>query len=102
MVFFLFFFAGGCCAQSLLLCTGFSLVAVSGGFSLAVVCGLLLLLSMCSGVGGLQEYSSSLLVACGLSCSEACGISPDRELNPCPLHWQVDSYPLCHQGSPAP
>ena len=28
------------------------------------------------------------------------GISPDQGLNPCPLHWQVDSYPLCHQGSP--
>ena len=23
------------------------------------------------------------------------GIEP-----PCPLHWQEDSYPLCHQGSP--
>ena len=26
------------------------------------------------------------------------GISPDQELNPCPLHWQVGSYPLHHQG----
>ena len=23
-------------------------------------------------------------------------------LNPCPLHWQADSYPLHHQGSPFP
>ena len=36
----------------------------------------------------------------GLSCSEACGIFPDQGLNPCPLLWQVDFYPLCHQGSP--
>ena len=36
----------------------------------------------------------------GLSCSMACGIFPDQGLNPCSLHWQVDSKPLHHQGSP--
>ena len=25
----------------------------------------------------------------GLSCSTACGVSPDQGSNPCPLHWQV-------------
>ena len=30
----------------------------------------------------------------------ACGIFPDQGSNPCPLHWQVDSQPLHHQGSP--
>ena len=25
---------------------------------------------------------------------------PYQGSNPCPLHWQVDSYPLYHQGSP--
>ena len=30
------------------------------------------------------------------------GIFPDQGLNLCPLHWQVDSYPLHHQGSPSP
>ena len=35
-----------------------------------------------------------------LSCSAACGIFPDQELNPCLLHWQVDSLPLSEQGSP--
>ena len=34
------------------------------------------------------------------SCGATCGISPDQESNPCPLHWQVNSYPLCHQESP--
>ncbi|XP_067607093.1 cilia- and flagella-associated protein 68 isoform X1 [Pseudorca crassidens] len=34
------------------------------------------------------------------SCSAACGIFPDRGTNPCPLHRQVDSQPLRHQGSP--
>ena len=41
-----------------------------------------------------------VVVAFGLSCSEACGIFPDLGSNPCPLHWQVDSYPLHHPGSP--
>ena len=42
----------------------------------------------------------SVIVGHGLSCSTACGIFPDQGLNPCPLHWQVDSYPLGHLGSP--
>ena len=39
-------------------------------------------------------------MAHGLSCSAACGIFLDQGSNPCPLHWQVDSQPLRHQGSP--
>ena len=34
------------------------------------------------------------------SCSAACGIFPDQGSNPCPLHSQADSQPLCRQGSP--
>ena len=34
----------------------------------------------------------------GLSCTEACGIFPDRGLNSCLLHWQADSLPVSHQG----
>ena len=30
----------------------------------------------------------------------ACGISLDQGWNPYHLHWQADSYPLYHQGSP--
>ena len=30
------------------------------------------------------------------------GIFPTQGLNPCLLHWQVDSLPLSHQGSPCP
>ena len=44
---------------------------------------------------------ASVVVAHGLSCSQACGIFLDQESNPCPLHWQADSYPLRHQGSPS-
>ncbi|CAN0560203.1 unnamed protein product [Rangifer tarandus platyrhynchus] len=36
----------------------------------------------------------------GLSCPMACGIFSDQGSNPCPLHWQKDSYPLYQQGSP--
>ena len=47
-----------------------------------------------------SRRASSVIVAHGLSCSTACGIFPDQGSNPCPLHWQADSQPLCHQGSP--
>ena len=43
---------------------------------------------------------ASVLVAQELSCSAACGISPDQREDPCPLHWQADSYPLCYQKNP--
>ena len=41
-------------------------------------------------------------VAHGPSRFAACGIFPDQGSNPCPLHWQADSQPLRHQGSPSP
>ena len=34
---------------------------------------------------------ASVVVAHRLSCSMACGIFPDKGLNPCPLRWQADS-----------
>ena len=46
------------------------------------------------------QSTGSAVVAHGLSCSAARGIFPDQGLNPCLLHWQVDSLPLSHQGSP--
>ena len=48
---------------------------------------------------GLQD-AGSVVVAHGLSCCLACGIFPSQGLNPCLLHWQADSLPLNHQGSP--
>ena len=41
------------------------------------------------------------VVAGGLSCSAACGISPDQGSDLFPLHWQADSYALDPQGSQA-
>ena len=46
-----------------------------------------------------SRATSSIAVSHGLCCSTACGIFPDQGLNPCPLHWQADSYPLDHQES---
>ena len=43
---------------------------------------------------------AAVIVAPGLSCPTASGVFPDQGSNPCPLHWQVDSKPLDHQGSP--
>ena len=34
------------------------------------------------------------------SCPEAYGIVSSQGPDPCPLHWQADSQPLGHQGSP--
>ena len=43
---------------------------------------------------------ASGVVVCGLSFSTARGIFPDEGWKLCPLHWQADSQPLEHQGSP--
>ena len=45
----------------------------------------------------LSTYGARPLVA---PRSATCGFFPDRGLNPCLLHWQVDSLPRNHQGSP--
>ena len=78
---------------------GLSLVAASGGHSSSRCTGLslsrpLLLRSTGSRRAGL------VAVAHGPSCPAACGIFPDQGSNPCPVYWQADSQPLCHQGSP--
>ena len=39
-------------------------------------------------------------MAHGFSDSEACGIFPNQGWNLGLLHWQVESLPLSHQGSP--
>ena len=46
-----------------------------------------------------SRRAGSVVVAHGPSCSAACGILPNQGSNPCPLHWQADSQPLCHQRS---
>ena len=82
---------------------GLSLVAASGGFSsFAWVshCSGFSLWSTGSRHAGFSSCGSqpqqlwhmgSVVVACELSCSAACGIFLDQGSNLCPLHWQVDS-----------
>ena len=83
----------------LLLCSGFLSLCWVGA---TLRCGAQA--SHCGGLSCCRTRAlgpwASVVVAGGLSCSMACGIFPDQGLNPCSLHWQVDSYPLYQQGSP--
>ena len=46
------------------------------------------------------KSTGSVVMENRLCCPLARGIFPDQGLNPCLLHWQADSLPLSHQGSP--
>ena len=78
---------------------GLSLVAASGGHSSSQCAGLSLSRPLLLRSTG-SRRAGSVVVAHGPSSSAACGILPDHGSNPCPLHWQADSQPLHHQGSP--
>ena len=78
---------------------GLSLVAASGGHSSLRCAGLSLSWPLLLRSTG-SRRAGSVVVAHGPNCSVACGIFPDQGSNPCPLHWQADSQPLRHQGSP--
>ena len=78
---------------------GLSLVAASGGHSSSPCAGLSLSRPLLLRSTG-SRRAGSVTVAHGPSCSAACGIFPDQGSNPCPLHWQADSQPLHHHGSP--
>ena len=95
---YLFIFIYGCVGSSFL-CEGFSLVAAIGGHSSSRCVGLSLSwLVLLRSTG--SRCAGSVIVAHRASCSAACGIFPDQGSNPCPLHWEADSQPLRHQGSP--
>ena len=78
---------------------GLSLVAASGSHSSSQCAGPSLSWPLLLRSTG-SRRTASVVVAHGPSCSVACGIFPDQGSNPCPLHWQADSQPLRHQGSP--
>ena len=78
---------------------GLSLVAASGGHSSSRCAGLSLWWPLLLRSTG-SRRAGSVVVAHGPSCSTACGIFPDQGSNPCSLHWQANSQPLRHQGSP--
>ena len=97
---------------------GLSLVVTSGGYSWLRCTGFSLQWLLVAEHGlqarGLQQLqhvgsvvvahglqsTGSVVVAHGLSRSAVCGIFSDQGSNPCCLHWQADSQPLRHQGSP--
>ena len=86
LTFFFFNFTG-----YLLLCE-LSLVAVHRGYS-PLRCVVLL--------QGFSCHRAQVLGHVGFSgCGAWCEIFLDQEWSPCPLHWQVDSYPLHHWRSP--
>ena len=76
------------CTGSLLLCSSYSVAVVQQA-------------SHCSGFSccGARRLDSC---GYGLSYPKACRIFSDQGSNPCPLHWQADSYLPDHQGSPSP
>ena len=78
----------------------FPLVAASGDHSSSRCAGLSLSRPLPLQSTG-SRRTGSAIVAHGPRCSAACGILPDEGSNPCPLHWQADSQPLRHQGSPS-
>ena len=78
----------------LLCCLGFSRAVASGGYSLAVVCRLLIAVAclvehrlsdtLASAVAAPGLLSTGLIIAVhGLSCSKACGIFQDQGRNLC-------------------
>ena len=90
---------GLCCCVDFLLWTAGLLSSCRVGFSLLE---LLLFQSMGFIVHGLQLWllGSRAHGIHGFSRSAACGIFLDQGLNSCLLFWQMDYYPLRHQGSP--
>ena len=78
---------------------GLSPVSASGGHSSSRCAGLSLSRPLLLRSTG-SRRAGSAVVAHGPSRSAACGILPDQGSNPRPLHWQADSQPLRHQGSP--
>ena len=78
---------------------GLSVAAASGGHSSSRCVGLSLSRPLLLRSTG-SRRTGSAVVAHGPSRSVACGIFPDQGLNPRPLHWQADSQPLRHRGSP--
>ena len=84
-----FFFCFFSAVLGLHCCVGFSVVVASSSYALL----------WCTGFSCCEAQTPVVAVA-RLNCSKACGILPDQGWNPCLLHWQADSLPLSHQGSP--
>ena len=87
------------CWVSVAMCR-LSLVVASRGCSLLEAQGLLIAVASFVVENWALGVQVSVVVTQRLSYPKACSILPDHWWNWCPLHWQVDSLPLDHQGSP--
>ncbi|CAN0428741.1 unnamed protein product [Rangifer tarandus platyrhynchus] len=83
------------------LMTTISVVVASWSYSVLAIHRLLTEVTSLVAEHGIWSVRTSVVVAHQLSYSKECGILPDQGSNPCLLHWQMDSYPLSHQGSPS-
>ena len=82
----------GCCTRAFCSCGDQGLLSVAE-------CGLLIVVASLVAEQGFKSMGS-VVMGSGLRGPTACRIFPEQGSNPCPLHWQVDSSPLDHQGSP--
>ena len=98
LILFIYLFIFGCVGSSFL-CEAFLLLRRAGGYSSLRCAGVSLSRPLLLRSTG-SRRAGSVVVSHGPSCSAACGILPDQGSNPCPVHWQADSQPLRHQGSP--
>ena len=57
-------------------------------------------LTIAASVVAEHRLQTRRLSSCGSRAQLHVGSSQTRAQNPCPLHWQADSQPLHHQGSP--
>ena len=68
-----------------------SLVALSWTYSLAAVLRFATAVSSLFAEHWLWRIRALVVMVQGLCCPTACGIFLDQGLNPCSLHWQVNS-----------
>ena len=59
-------------------------------------------LTVAASLAAEHKLQTRSLSSCGSRAQLLCGVwdPPDQGSNPCPLHWQAESQPLRHQGSP--
>ena len=88
----------GCAGRSC--CAAFALVGYGGGWAAAAERWLLAAAACPAVERRLQGLRASIVVTRELSCTMARGIFLGQGMNLCLLHWQANSLPLSHQGSP--
>ena len=97
---FLSFFFFCLAALAFVAVHGLSLIVVSRGYSPLRCPGFLLWRPLLLRSTGSRHAGFSNCDTWGLSCPVACVIFPEQGSSLCPLHWQVGSSPLDHEGSP--